>query len=436
MTEISLEKLWFVFQISFIFAKEFGFFLFHLSRKLLIRRLAYNLAKKNILYVKLFQAVAMNKNMIDDETNNELLRFMDTAPYVDSDINVELLMQIKNDYHLSGYSSNEPIKSGMISLIYKFHNEQDNTDVILKLKRNNIEEKLNIGIENLKFFVYLLSFIPYLNALDFTSVFNKNIKLLKEQLDFKQEIRNMIDSQENCKYMKYIKIPYVYESVTEKYPDVIMMEFIDGKTIQEIEDEDYTIYANFVMKYGIASTLVHGLTHGDLHAGNILFIKNDDFEQKHQIALIDFGVVLRSKETERRDFYNVSSKFFSIPPRETTILVLTNFIEPKNVLDNLPKVHFDSLIDAICPIVEEAFTTDTEVTQAKLYKCILQFNNYIVKHSLSKYGLRLNDFFVKLQMGLAMCNAINMVLCKNNVTPFLKVAINELFHADLLEDDK
>jgi len=234
--------------------------------------LALQLARKNVLYVKLFQAIAMNKNLIDDETNNELMRFTDSAPYDDADIDIELFCKVKDEYNLDWHSY-EPIKAGMISLVFKLCDETNKNLVILKMKRRNIESKLNEAIDYLQFFVYIVSFIPYLNTFDITSVFNKNIETLKQQLDFSQEVKNMREAEDKCKNLKYVKIPRVYDEVTEKYPDVIMMEFIEGKTIQEIADEDYSEYAALLLKYGMASFLIHGVTHGDLHAGNILFFE-------------------------------------------------------------------------------------------------------------------------------------------------------------------
>ena len=49
--------------------------------------------------------------------------------------------------------------------------------------------------------------------------------------------------QKNSNKLKYIKIPNVYEDVTTKLPNIILMEYIDGKTIQNIDKEDYDAYA-------------------------------------------------------------------------------------------------------------------------------------------------------------------------------------------------
>jgi hypothetical protein len=69
-----------------------------------------------------------------------------------------------------------------------------------------------------------------------------------------------------------------------------------------------------------------------------------------------------------------------------------------------------------------------------LYQCMMEINYYINNHDLASYGLKVNDSFVKTQMALAMCNGINMVLCKNDYMTFANKTINELFHLDLFKD--
>ena len=428
------EKIYFLFNTFCGFLFEVIFALFHQNRAIFIKRLALQLAKKNILYVKLFQAIAMNKNLIDDETNNELMRFTDSAPYDDSDIDMELFCRVKNEFNLDWHSY-EPIKAGMISLVFKLCDETNKNLVILKMKRKNIDSKLNKSIDYLQFFVYVVSFIPYLNTFDITSVFNKNIETLKQQLDFNQEVKNMREAEDKCKNLKYVKIPRVYDEVTEKYPDVIMMEFIEGKTIQEIVEEDYSEYAALLLKYGMASFLIHGVTHGDLHAGNILFLKNESLP-KYQVCLLDFGIVLRLEEQIRSNFLKMAVDMFEKPARELSRDLLFLYIEPTSVLEELPSEHLDRILDIMEQIIDNTIHSKNQADQSKLYQCMMEINSYINNHDLSSYGLKVNDSFVKTQMALAMCNGINMVLCKNDYITFANKTINEMFHLDLFKESE
>jgi len=428
------EKIYFLFNTFCTFLFELIFALFHQTRVTFIKRLALQLAKKNILYVKLFQAIAMNKNLIDDETNNELMRFTDSAPYDDTDVDMELFCKVKDEYNLDWHSY-EPIKAGMISLVFKLCDETNKNRVILKMKRKNIDSKLNKAIDYLQFFVYIVSFIPYSNTFDITSVFNKNIETLKQQLDFNQEVQNMREAEEKCKNLKYVKIPRVYDEVTEKYPDVIMMEFIEGKTIQEIAEEDYSEYAALLLKYGMASFLIHGVTHGDLHAGNILFLNNESLP-KYQVCLLDFGIVLRVEEDIRSNFLKIAVDMFEKPARELSRDLLFLYIEPTSVLQELPSEHLDRILDIMEQIIDNTIHSKNQADQSKLYQCMMEINSYINNHDLSSYGLKVNDSFVKTQMALAMCNGINMVLCKNDYITFANKTINEMFHLDLFKESE
>jgi len=432
MTTIT-ENMYFLFNTFCIFISEIVFLFFHQNREKFVKRLALKLSKKNILYVKLFQAIALNRNLINDEINNELMKFTDTAPYDNNDIDSNLLNKVKDEYNLK-CDFYEPIKSGMISLVFKLYDENEDRNVILKMKRRNIDQHLSVAIDNVRFFVYILSFIPYLNTFDITSVFNKNIDSLKQQLDFNQEVENMREVTDKCKNLKYIKIPHAYNKVTEKYPNIIMMEFIEGKTIQEIAEEDYSTYASLLLKYGMVSFLIHGVTHGDLHAGNILFLKNG-INQEPQIGLLDFGIVLRIEDKTRNDFLNIASNMFISPSRQMARDLMYLYIEPIEVLKNLPNNHFEDILDILEKIIENTIHSKNQADQSKLYQCIMEINNYVNNNNLSKYRLVLSDSFVKMQMALAMCNGINMVLCKNDYMSFANKTITEMFHLDLLKDD-
>ena len=55
--------------------------------------------------------------------------------------------------------------------------------------------------------------------------------------------------------------------------------------LNQIQEEDYEEFAKPVLKFGFVTTLLHGATHGDLHGGNILFIK-DENDKKHKIWFV------------------------------------------------------------------------------------------------------------------------------------------------------
>jgi predicted unusual protein kinase regulating ubiquinone biosynthesis (AarF/ABC1/UbiB family) len=270
--------------------------------------------------------ISLNNKLIDESINNELLKFTDGVPYTEQDTNNELLSQLMKRYKLRSAGSTKPINSGMISLVYKCLQE-NGVPIIIKMKRKNIDERLHKAVDCLQFFIHLISFVPYFNTMNIGSTIQKNIVLLKEQLDFSKEVKNTIEMKEFCKTIPYIKVPLVYEEVTNNYPEVIIMEYIDGKHISKIDEMDYEAYAKLVLKYGFVSLINHGVTHGDLHSGNILFIKNDTNDtndtnepshmQKYQIGLIDFGIIIHIQKEMTELLLDLATTLFSEPGRVT-----------------------------------------------------------------------------------------------------------------------
>jgi len=381
----------------------------------------------------------MNKSFISEEINNELLKFTDTVPYTNSDVNIDLINKIKKEYNLILYSD-EPIKAGMISLVFQLHDENAGKDIILKMKRVNIDEKLRIAIENFQFFINVLSYIPYLNVLDIRTLLNKNISILKEQLNFHEEVNNTIEYADKCRNIKYLKIPQIYKEVTDKYGDAIMMEFINGKSINEIDEGDHKIYSSLLMKSALVSIMLNGLAHGDLHPGNILFIKNEKGSidlPEYQIAFIDFGIVLRIDEHIRTYMLNLASDALlstkSIKEIAKDLLFL--YTEPAELLNTLPEIHINTILSTIEKILHSSFCVEGGANISNLFNIVVELNSYMYNNDLYKYGISQNESFVKTQLAAVMCNAVNMVLCKNDIMPVLNQTLNEMFHTDLLRDD-
>ena len=305
-----LKQFIFLWNVFFIFIFEVSKFTVFKDYYNFIENLTQKLASINILYVKVFQSIALNNSLIDNKINNKLLKFTDNAPWNNSDIRLYELIEMTNDNNITlmdGYET--PINSGMISLVFRGFKRETGEKVIIKMKRNNIEEKLNDAIENLQTFMYILSFIPIIKKYQITEVVNKNIEIIRHQTNFSQEIDNLIKIKNNCRKLKYVKIPEVYSEITEKYPDFIVMEFIEGIKINEIEKKDYENFAKQVLKFGFVTTIIHGVTHGDLHSGNLLFIKDkNDERHKYKVGVIDFGIIYELDEEYRNFTFQLLTK--------------------------------------------------------------------------------------------------------------------------------
>ena len=433
-----MKSLFFIGSMFFILISEAIVYTLWRDYETTISRITTRLASKNILYVKMFQAFALNKGLIDESINKEIIKYSDCVPYKSSDIDWVTLYSITNKYNLEIDEPEEPINSGMISLVFKLKSKDNGKILILKLKRQNIEYHLYEGIERLKFVVWLLSFIPWFNSLEIPLLFNRNIEILIEQLDFKREIQNTIEMREVCKINEFIKIPKIVDGINESFPNAILMEYIDGCHLSKIEPEDYYEFSKLVFKYGCINIVSHGIFHGDLHSGNILFIKNDVEKTKdlpkYQIGIIDFGIVMRINEECKHMFFRLFTELFTSDHREFAFIIFDNLLEPKNVLNELSVEHKTNILNIIENLVKPLINETKKVDPLDFLQFIIHFNDYLNSENLKTYGIRVNDSFIKIQMGVGMAHGISVVLCKDNIMELIKEVLNEIFHLDIMMD--
>lgn len=431
------HHLYFLGSICAIVLKEYiSFKLFSKSLCHCTQNLCRQLAKKNVLCVKIFQAIALNNEWINEEFNSHLKIYTDQAPYDESDINYKTLEKLNRQFNLQCTHMSISYRSGMISLVYKMVDSTGETKIV-KIKRRNIEIKLEQSIQELQFLIRLLSWIPYFNTLDISTSLDKNIGCLKQQLDFQEEVKNMREAYYNCKNLSYLRIPQVYDKITEQFDNVIVMEYLEGVSIQEVAQEDYDIYAKLIIKYGIVSLLLHGVTHGDLHGGNILFIKtmdNNTSRQKYQLGILDFGIVLRLHENFKKTLLEIFIHLFTKPSIDLARDILIASIEPVEIFRDLPQEHMTKILTFTANIIHDTIHVAKQADQVKIYEFLTEFYNYLSENNLKKLGLKVNENVIKIQMALGMCNGLNMTLCKRDIIRFADVVLKEMFHLDLLMD--
>jgi len=282
------------------------------------------------------------------------------------------------------------------------------------------------------FLVHILSYIPFICNYRIPEIIRTNISLVKQQLCFLDEVNNMRRIKDNCENIAYIKIPHAEKEITVKYPNVIVMEKINGHKINQIDEEDREKYARLVVRFAAVTTLIHGITHGDLHPGNILFIKEENSSEKYQIGIIDFGIVYEIDNIFQEKMVDLYSELFTRTSTEVaTNLLYSGCLEPIEVIKNLPKVHTDNLIMLMAEIIDEVMNKNT-ANQIEVCKVLMRMDSYMNNHRLTKLGIKPSNNFVKAQLALAMSQGVTLTLCKEKFISVVNTVINELFHTGLL----
>jgi predicted unusual protein kinase regulating ubiquinone biosynthesis (AarF/ABC1/UbiB family) len=437
-----LNGLLFISYLVFILFVESFFYFMDKNYHSFIQRIAYKLSRVNILYVKLFQAIALNRQYIDESLNQFLLTFTDNSPWCLDDIDYETLIGITNDYNIvlqDGFE--KPMNTGMVSLVFK--GTMDSSPVVIKIKRRNIQFKLECAIENVLCLLSLLSFIPFIQKYDIESLVTRNIYLIREQLDFSKEVTNMLQVKENFTHFKYIKIPTVYQI---QYPNAIIMEYIEGKSITDVNPEDYEHFAKQILKFGTVSILIHGLSHGDLHAGNILFIKDDKetFDKhKYILGILDFGIVYSIEKKFQEVLYDIMDGLTVVDKSVLAKKIIDSgmFIEPIETIRSLPIKDYENIISMLSNILADVFAINDNgsdsglgnCNQIKFYYFIRDFHKYMSTF-LPQYHLTMTNNVIKTQLALAMTHGVTMKLCKDNWTLLFSQVMIEMFHTDIFKE--
>jgi hypothetical protein len=151
-------------------------------------------------------------------------------------------------------------------------------------------------MNNLVVFAKLTKYLPYMKTLNVENLILQNIVSLNDQVCFRKELANITTYYNRWKDYETVKIPKPYPDYTEMInPDVIVMEYIHGMKITEIDPADNDTFAKVLAGFNGKAAFCSSIYHGDLHPGNILFIKAAPdapaSEPTHRIGILDFGII-------------------------------------------------------------------------------------------------------------------------------------------------
>jgi predicted unusual protein kinase regulating ubiquinone biosynthesis (AarF/ABC1/UbiB family) len=424
------KYIFFLSNITFIISTETLRYYFLQDISDYVNRLSIKLASINILCVKLFQAIALENNLIDNITNNKLIQFTDNVPWNHSDLDLCKLNEMVNKYDIQ-LSNEIPINSGMISLVFKC--KQQNKEMIIKMKRKNIHEKLDDAIDNLLFSVYLLSIIPIINKYKIFEIINrcihKNIEMIRNQTDFLKEIENMDRIRETCKNLKYVNIPSANIDITKEYNDIIVMNFIEGVHINKINKEDNEFFAKLVIKFAIVTCLINGISHGDLHSGNILFIKDiNDVKYPYKIGIIDFGIIYEFDNMYKNLLFDIITNIFYKTPKELALILINSCIYDQNIIQNISKDDYNYILSFLESSLDEVIHSKNKIN---IFRLTIKINDFLSSEAITKNGIKLNDNIIKSHTVLLMSIGVILNICEDYIT-LTDNAINELFHTKYL----
>lgn len=407
------------------------------SYNYMIKSITTKLAEKNIFFIKIFQAFANNNNVMDKELFNYFIQYTDRVTYDTTEIDYNGLYDLINIARTNGdelvIENEKPIKSGNIALVY--NGRLNGKRIIIKYRRRNIEPKFKKCMEELRILINITKHLPYLCDLNINDLFDENYQIMLNQLTFSNEIKNIQMFYDKFKDVENICIPKAYFYFTDSNPEVIVMDYIEGKRIEHIDSNDKDEYSKILSRFNLKCVFYDGIYHADLHSGNVIFIKDEsvadtntnpdtDTRPKLKIGVIDYGIIGTMTREEQNVFFMFFKVLVSKNYRDLAQFIVDNLsekiiIETEEIKDEQKEVIINE-IDALCSkvlSVDNKFFGGEEI--------------YEINKILKKENMKFSKFFCRVELAIAISENVCNSLCKKlSYLEQMMISFKEIFGDD------
>jgi len=355
------------------------------NRLELIQRICKKLERENIVYVKIFQALCLAKNILDSEEQDFLLKYTDNVPYSISDIDYNMLDKLTQDYSIT-LNSTKPINSGIVGLVFDGY-DSSNNKVIVKMLKKNIANRFKYVFDELLFISYVCDIIPYIKSLRIRKILLDNRAVLLDQMNLTKELEYIEIFTKKFKNNKEYRFPRVYREITEKNDKLLVMENISGLRFKDIQNMSDTVkeeFAYIIYKFGILGMLYHSIVHCDMHCGNIFFYINNDNDvscdtltPKYTIGIIDFGICTTLSKENQNTYYILINAANTKQDYPTIEKLLTNITEEKKLLNSFEHNKKHQLFTDVIELFESNKKHDIT------YKLFTELSSLFYKYDLN-----------------------------------------------------
>ena len=202
------------------------------------------------------------------------------------------------------------------------------------------------------------------------------------------------------------------------------MEFINGPKDQDVCNDDKLDYYKLFMNFCIKCLMFDGYSHGDLHSGNILFIKDENEDCSGNIlklGILDCGIMNENTISERDIFHDYFNALRHNDAESLTTLSLTKLADPENRYEQFSSDVQNKIYDEILQI----------------YKNICDNKHFISHHDISaindilrRHGLYTSKIFMKLQVSLWLIQTVGLELMDGDIVKvfnYIKSILNDMF---------
>lgn len=302
-------------------------------------------------FVKLGQILSTRPDLIGAAYADELARLTESvAPFPYAEVEKIIIADFGSPPDkLFAEFSREPLGAASIGQVHYARLRGSGEPVVVKVQRPGIKAKIALDIEIMR---YLARKLEHVNE---TMARCRPVQVVEEfayslnrELDYRVEAGNLIHFAKNMDGDENLKIPRVHLELTTTR--VLTMERIFGDSANRVL-ESQALAAKYdlpkIAVIGVNSMLSqifeYGFFHADPHPGNIFLLP------ENKLCFIDFGMMGRVSETERRDFIRTIGHLLAgrISPMTDSALRMTTSDEYSGSRDDLERDLGDLVDDNI-----------------------------------------------------------------------------------------
>ena len=332
MMSVSVQQFIFIIQSLWHILIVYIGYLCGVSRYTCVANLTTRLSCVNVFYVKLFQMLSTNTFIFTDQEIALLSRFTEDVPYGTEDMEQSFRETLRHMASRSTETAVElvnqglPIKSGTMSLVYE--GRMNSRRVVIKVMRNGAGAALQEAFANFDILLRILTWVTSIRNLNLHEVLAENRESLLGQTDFLREVKDAQRMRHNFRNIDYVVIPTVYPEFTEKNPAMVVMDYIEGVTIDQIEPADRDEYALLFARYVSKCLFFDRFFHADLHPGNIRFM----YDGQKRLGIIDFGIMGEMSRDEQNAAYCAHQLIAKEQWSELAELAVKSYVEPQEIV--------------------------------------------------------------------------------------------------------
>lgn len=255
------------------------------------------LASLGPTFIKLGQILSMRQDLFPPEWIAALETLQDRAPVVPFEqirAQVEQGLGVPLEQAFQHFER-EPLATASIAQTH-LATTHDGERVVVKVQRAGIEDVMRGDLDLLYLGAQVLeASIDEMQLIGVTDVVAEFEKGLLRELDFREELSNLLRMRGLLDPERHVTVPRPYPELSSK--TVLTMQFFEGKPLRSIEPGSVEAKhaVEEVVHAACKQVFVDGFFHGDPHASNILAGEDGT------LCMIDLGLVGTLTDAQRED---------------------------------------------------------------------------------------------------------------------------------------